>query len=258
MATVMGVTVPNGEQAVTDPSDEARRQAMALRGEFVHAFVEHVGPRPASERMAVRLPAVIIVAALTAAGAVVVGLFWHLLQPTEAAAGSKADAAPRITYAAVAGWDCVGSNDHGFDAEGRSAGWLTQPSGGWREDGCHGTYESIPMSGKATIDDPTQYARWWFMPSSGKCSTSVFIPGVPNDSPEAAAGAAHYTVSTGQGDAPYAEFVVDQTKNRGQWVTAGTFPVKDKGFVVTITNRGAPRKPGDRIAVSQVRIECSA
>ena len=244
---------------MTDPSDEARRQAMALRGEFVQAFVEHVGPRPASERMAVRLPAVLIVAALTAVGAVVVGVFWHLISPTKpAAAGPNGGAAQRITYRAVAGWDCVAGNDHGFDAQGRSASWRTLPSGGWREDGCHGTYESIPMSGQASVDDPAQYARWWFTPSSGTCAVSVYVPDVPRDSPEAAADAAHYTISTGQGGAPLAEFAVDQTKNRGQWFAAGAFPVKDKDFVVTVTNRGAPKKPGDRIAVTQVRVECSA
>ncbi len=244
---------------MTDPSDEARRQAMALRGEFVSAFVEHVGPRPASERMGVRLPAVLVVAALAAAGSVVVGVFWHLIRPTKPAVpNAGAAAAARTTYAAVAGWDCVAANDHGFEAQGRSAAWRTVPSGGWRGDGCHGTYESIPMSGKAGVDDSAQYARWWFTPTSGTCGVSVYIPDVPEGSPEAAGSAVHFAVSTGRGDPPYAEFVVDQTGQRGQWATAGSFPVKDKEFVVTITDRGVPKRPGDRIAVTQVRIACSA
>jgi hypothetical protein len=244
---------------MTDPSDEARRQAMVLRGEFVQAFVEHVGPRPASERMSVRLPAVLVVAALTAVGAVVIGVFWQLIRPNKPAAnGPNGAAAPRFSYSAVAGWDCVAANDHGFDAQGRSAGWRTLLSGGWRDNGCHGTYESIPMSGQATVDDPTQYARWWFNPSSGTCAVSVYVPDVPSDSSEAAAAAAHYTVSTGAGAAPYAEFVVDQNANRGRWFAAGAFPVKEKDFVITVTDRGVPKKPGDRIAVTQVRVECSA
>jgi hypothetical protein len=114
------------------------------------------------------------------------------------------------------------------------------------------------MSGQATVDDPAQYARWWFTPSSGTCAVSVYVPDVPRDSPEAAAGAVHYTVSGDAGTAPYAEFVVDQTANRGRWFAAGAFPVKDKNFVVTATNRGVPKKPGDRIAVTQVQVECSA
>ncbi len=243
---------------MTDPAHEARRQTMALRGEFVQAFVEHVGPRPASERMTVRLPALLIVVALTAAGAVVFGVFWQLIRPARAAAGPNPSAAPRSAYGAVTGWDCAAAGDHGFDTQGRTGGWRTLPSGGWREDGCRGTYVSMPMSGKATADDPGQYARWWFTPSSGICAVEVFVPDVPGDSPDAAASAAHYTVSGGQGGAPYAEFVVDQTSNRGQWVTAGAFPVRDKSFVVTVTNRGVPRKPGDHIAVSQTRTECSA
>jgi hypothetical protein len=114
------------------------------------------------------------------------------------------------------------------------------------------------MSGSATTDVPTQYAEWWFTPSSGNmCAVSVFVPGVPDGVPDAAATAAHYAVTSAQGGAPYAEFALDQTANRGQWVTVGAYPLKDRTLVVRGTNRGKPARPGDRIAISQVRVDCA-
>jgi hypothetical protein len=245
-----------GEPRVIDPAEVGRREAMALRGEFVAAFVEHVGPRPASERTAIKLTVLITVAAVFAVGAVVVGVFWHLIRPDKKA-GAAAQTGPKVTYRAVAGWDCTAGNDHGFDVQGRSAAWRTELSGGWRDDGCHGSYESMPMSGRAA-DDPTQWAQWWFAPtSSGSCAVVVFIPEVPRDSVEAAATAAHYTVADESG-VPYAEFTVDQTSQRGDWNTVGAFPIKNRKLVIRLTNRGIPKKPGDRLAVAQVQMQCTA
>ena len=96
---------------MTDPAGEARREAMALRGEFVHAFVEHVGPRPASERLMIRFPTVLVIGALCALGTVVAGVFWHLIKPSTGAAASAA-ASAKVTYQAVAGWDCTSASDH--------------------------------------------------------------------------------------------------------------------------------------------------
>lgn len=237
---------------------------MALRSEFVRAFVEHVGPRPASELMKVRLPALLTISALTAVVALVVGVFWHLIADEETGghAGPSQMSGPsqtpsKVKYAAVAGWGCKGKADRGFEAHGRTAEWSTVASGGWRDDGCQGTYETLPMSGKQNTDDRGQYAefRYAFCRCVKQCDVDVFVPEATGE--DALAGAAHYEVLGGAGSEPYAEFVVDQSVRRGEWISGGAFPAKDGKLVIRITNRGVPEEPGARLAVTQVKVACS-
>jgi hypothetical protein len=238
---------------------------MALRSEFIHAFVEHAGPGPASERLTVRLPTLITVAALAAVGALVIGVFWNLIRPASATSatpiglgGAAPTAGAPTSYAAVAGWDCVAAGDHGFEAQGRTSAWQTVALGGWSRDGCHGTFETIPMTGNATADDPQQTAQWWFTPGSGvsHCSVGVYVP-ASDPAQDAGASAAHYSVLAGRGGTSYADFTVDQSANRGRWVSAGTFPVAGNGLAVQVTDRGVPAHAGDRIAVAQLKVDCS-
>lgn len=84
-----------GPTAVVMPGSGVRTPsaAIAQRSEFVRAFVEYAGDKPASERLTVRWPTLITVTALVAVGAVVVGIFWNLidpLQPGEKGARKKA------------------------------------------------------------------------------------------------------------------------------------------------------------------------
>ncbi|WP_432974625.1 hypothetical protein [Dactylosporangium sp. CA-233914] len=255
---------------MTGPVESSRspqRQAMALRGDFVRAFVEHAGPRPASERMVVRWPTLITVTALTAAAAVVVGIFLKLWSsesagsaagPGGAAPPPPAAATQLSAYTAIAGWDCEGAADRGFEAHGRTPDWRTVAVGGWPQDGCHGTFETLPMTGQAGTDDPAQYGEWWFAPTSpvSRCQISVYVPsgGAPEDT---AATAAHYVVLDGRGGGPSAEFAVDQHVGRGRWVVAGEYKVSSAGLAVKLTNRGVPAHAGDRIAMAQIKVDCS-
>ncbi|MER7277839.1 hypothetical protein ABT369_25700 [Dactylosporangium sp. NPDC000244] len=229
----------------------ARLEAMTVRGEFVRAYTEHLGPRPASELSSARLPTLLTVAALTAAGALVVGVFWQMLSPRQGKAVAAGTTAASAT--AVAGWGCRSAGDRGFEAHGRTAQWLTVPGGGWSDGGCNGTFQTIPASGQAGADDPGQFAMFWFaVPSAVECAIEVYVPQAPDAGITAIA--AHYAVHAGRGGTAYAEFVLDQTARRGQWVAAGSFPVKPPELAVRITNRG----PDGRIAVSQVRVTCGS
>jgi hypothetical protein len=99
------------------------------------------------------------VTALAAVGAIVVGVFWtliHPLKPGETRNGTPSGVVrpkgPVKNWAGVAGWDCAAAADRGFDAQGRNEQWRTQPSAAWRQDGCHGTIATLPMSvAKSTL-----------------------------------------------------------------------------------------------------------
>jgi hypothetical protein len=159
-------------------------------------------------------------------------------------------------FVAVSGWDCGIDANHGFDVSGRTGDWYTVATGGWAEDGCHGDFEAIPMSGKAT-DDPNQYAVWWFNPGPGhsRCALSVYGPKSDRQQ-DSAARAAQFSVLAGRGGAPMASVALDQTVDRGSWKTLGTFPVSQNGIALRLGNRGVPGASGDRLAVSQVRASC--
>ncbi len=238
----------------SDPAETPARRALRLRSEFVSAFVEHAGPVPASERRTVTLPTLITVTAVVSLITVVVGVFWSLVEPAEP---ENAAAASAPKYVAVAGWGCTEATDHGFEAHGRTAGWRTVASGGWASDGCRSTFETIPMSGKAGADLAGQYADWWFTPSAGsQCLIQVYVPktGSPADT---AATAAHYEVIAGRTGEAFATFTIDQSRNGGRWVDAGSFPPHGSEFAVKLTDRGVPAKSGDRIAVSALRVTCA-
>lgn len=239
---------------LSDESEGPARRVLLQRAEFVTAFTEHAGAKPASERLKASFPMLLTTTALIAAAAIVVGIFWRLLKPPTQTSASGAAS----RYTAVAGWDCTGTSDHGFAANGRTAQWLTVASGGWSQDGCRGTFETIPMTGNARTDDANQYAQWWFQPhGASQCQVSVYVP-LGAGAADTGATAAHYAVLAGPGGSGYAEFVVNQSQSPGQWVNAGTFPVRATELVVRITDRGEPAHAGDRIAVSQLRVTCGS
>jgi hypothetical protein len=203
-----------------------------------------------------------MVAVFTAAGAVALGLVLQLIwpvslpKPVVTAPPPDPNAAP---FVAVAGWDCGVSGDRGFDVRGRTGEWYTVPEGGWTGDGCHGTFQAIPMSGDATKDDTNLSAVWWFSPSDARarCEVEVFRPR-PQRPQDSAATGAQYFVLAGRSGARLAEFVVDQTANPGSWVGVGTFPVSQSGFAVELVNRGVPSTEGARLALTQVKVVCTA
>ena len=228
------------------------------RREFVNAFVEQTWARPDADRPVARVQVVVLVATMAAVAAVVVGVVQHLIHPTKPAAAAPPPVPTLQPYTAVSGWDCETGTDHGFDANGRTADWLTVSGGGWSNDGCHGTFEAIPMSGNAAKDDPKQYVVWWFTPSAGmnRCEITVYIP-APDDPLDSAATAAHFAVLAGRGGTEFAQFTIDQTNGRGSWKSGGTFAVSQGGLAVELVDRGAPTNPRARLSVTQVRLTCT-
>jgi hypothetical protein len=242
----------------TKPAEPSR----ATRREYVQALVDHSWLRPDEPRVAARPHVALMVAVFSAAGALAAGLVLQLLwpvslpKPAVTAPPPEPNAAP---FLAVAGWDCGGSGDRGFDVRGRTGEWYTVAEGGWPGDGCHGTFQAIPMSGDATKDDTNLSAEWWFTPSEvmTRCEVQVFRPR-PKRPQDSAATAAQYFVLAGRGGDRLAEFVVDQTANPGSWAGAGTFPLSPSGIAVELVNRGVPSIEGARLALTQVKVVCTA
>jgi hypothetical protein len=230
------------------------------RREFVAAFVDQTWARPDADRPVARVQVVVLVATMAAVLSVAVGVVQHLIHHSaKPAAAAPAPAPTARPYSAVSGWDCGTSADHGFDANGRTADWATVSHGGWSQDGCHGTFEAIPMSGDPNKDKSDQSAVWWFMPSAGtnRCEVSVYLPAADNPS-DSAATAAHFLVLAGRGGQQFAQFTIDQTKGPGAWKSAGTFPINQGGLAVKLVDRGAPTNPQARLSVTQVRVTCTS
>jgi len=228
------------------------------RRDFVRAFAEHMWVRPGTDRPTVKPQTVVTLAALAAFTALLIGVAWEFLSPTPTVAGPVAPAPPPTAYAVVAGWDCSANNDHGFDVSGRTSAWHTVARGGWDQDGCHGSFQAIPMSGDASKDDVGQFATWWFLPGAAysRCDLSVYVP--RSERPQdVGAKAAQFFVLAGRGGAPLAQFVIDQTATSGRWVPAGTYPSREPGLAVRVVNRGVPPGVDARLAVAQVKIVCT-
>lgn len=236
--------------------------ARAERREAARALVEHSWAEVDAPRPKARPHLVLTVVALVAAGALGTGAVLQMLHPMPLAEAKASTVPTPVTarpYAAVSGWDCGTASDHGFDVQGRTSAWYTVASGGWEHDGCHGTYEAIPMSGDKNTDDPDQHAVWWFTPTAAmtRCTISVYRPAVQK-APNAAATPAHFWVLTGRTGSRLAAFVVNQTSYPGIWASVGTYPVSAAGIAVEMVNRGVPATPASRLALSQVRVRCTA
>jgi translation initiation factor IF-2 len=234
----------------------------AMRREYVRALVDHSWLRPDQPRVAARPHIALMVAAFAAASAlgagVVLQLIWpvSLPKPVPTAPPPKASAAP---FVAVAGWDCTGSGDRGFDVRGRTSKWYTVAEGGWAADGCHGTFESVPMAGDRTVESADALAVWWFSPGAvmTQCDVQVYRPR-PTRAYHSAATATQYFVLAGRSGARLAQFVVDEASDPGSWANAGTFPVNRSGIAVELVIRGVPTTAGARMALTQVRVVCTA
>lgn len=174
-------------------------------------------------------------------------------KPTQQAAPPPPPPPP--TYYAVAGPGCGGSTSmqlNGWYDKGQE-GWRRN-SGGYTGDGCGGGFSSVPMSGDAN-DDKSNSVVWTFTTgpvTTGTCNLSVFVP----DGDIKAVGGAptYYTVQD-------RSFEVNQVAHRGQWVSAGTFPLSGGRIAVVLHSRGNDWKGGTQTyahhAASAVRANCT-
>jgi hypothetical protein len=232
------------------------------RHESARMLIEHSWARPHAPRPAARPHVVLMVAVFVAAGAIGVGAVLQWLRPirlAEAAASPPPPPAPAAPFTAVGGWDCgSGGGNSGFVVQGRTSSWYTVASGGWAYDGCHGTFEAIPMTGNTAGTGPDQVAEWWFTPGPAmtRCAVMVFRP-APQRRQDAAATAAQFNVLSGQGGTPLAGFVVNEAADPGSWATAGTFPVSPDGIAVALVDRGVPTIAGGSLAITQVKVTCT-
>jgi hypothetical protein len=231
-----------------------RRQA---RQELVKTIIEQSWARPDALRPTARPHVVLMVTVGAAVAAVAVGALVQLVHPTRSAAGSLPRSAT-VSFAAVTGWDCDSGADYGFVAEGSTAKWHTAASGGWALDGCHGQFESMPMTGSKTADNPDQFAQWWFDPpaTTATCAVSVFRP-APPEAQDSAATSARFFVLDGLDGSPFAGFTLNETSDPGSWAPAGSFAVGQNGIAVELVDRGVPPFAGAQLAITQVKVICT-
>ncbi|MFJ2780608.1 MULTISPECIES: hypothetical protein [unclassified Kitasatospora] len=175
----------------------------------------------------------------------------------------KPPAAPSFS-AVNCGNSAAGYAQYGWWEQG-TTGWTINSAGGYSGSGCNGKYAALPMSGSATKDDGNSVV-WTFTTApvtSGTCRISVYVP---NNSDRKAVGGkpAYYTVqnSSSPNSGTIGSFSVDQTANRGGWVTAsGTFPVSGGRIAVMLHSRGIDWGGGGadkaHLAASAVRADCT-
>lgn len=171
--------------------------------------------------------------------------------PPAASNGAAAGVVTQTSTAAPAGTTVVKTSGVGC-ANDNSQNWYTNGMDGtWSEKaggagGC-GRFVSMPMSGEPSVDG-TPYVVWWFETSpvvTGACAVTVYIPssGVPGD---VAGHPAFYKILGGRTSSTVrASFTIDQTVNRGRWVSAGTFPLSGGAISIHLGNRGQRRPVSD-------------
>lgn len=180
--------------------------------------------------------------------------------------------APSGEVSLLAGPGCANNARQQYQAVGYyeqgSEGWYTR-SGGSTDAGCRGTFDSMPMSGKAKTSDSDVFAKWTFDVSAdltaASCVMSVYIPN-ESDRRYVGATAAHYSIFNGfdQGGANVIGVEdIDQTANRGKWVDLGTHRIDQGRISVKLHNRGedwAGGADGDgaHVAATQIRVNCAA
>ena len=250
-----------GSPVVMPPRDATNPSAdLEQRNEFVRAFVEHAAEVPASERLSVRWPTLMTITALVAVGAIVVGVFWSLIHPLKPGdkgpGGQKIKPAPLkvVSWAATAGWDCGAAADRGFTAEGRDGDWHTAGTGGWTQDGCHGTYATVPLRSMQARNS-AQSALWWFRPpqGTGSCRIAVHVPAAAPGVARTATVA--YSVMPGSGGVAYAHFTVDAATHAGAWVDAGSFPVQNE-LAVRLDPAQSRGSRASLLPLGQMKVNC--
>ncbi|WP_346143254.1 hypothetical protein [Kitasatospora cinereorecta] len=197
-------------------------------------------------------------------------------QPTTPAAAPPAQpAAPaKPTYSAVAGVGCSDKSTDVYlkdaDFSKGSAGWLRSSTGGYRGDGCDGSYVAMPMSGDANKYDGGQGVLWHFdfrsKFTNASCTMQIYVP-ANSDKEYVGGNPSHYFLwnkryDYGMSMTPLNSFDISQTGNRGSWVNAGTFAV-DSGLVTlklvnTGVDFGSTSVNHAHHAAAPVKLSCTA
>lgn len=255
---------------MVSPPGGTARPSRAARQELVKTLVEHSWARPDALRPTARPHVVLMAAIASAAAAIAVGALIGLLHKGSSGSTSGLSALPSATpgsaappatsaFTAVSGWGCGSGADYGFATQDRTSSWYQVASGGWARDGCHGQFGSVPMTGGNSTGSPDQLAEWWFTPpaASGRCAVDVFRP-APAQRKDSAASAAQFFILDGLGGTQLGGFVLNEAADPGSWAAAGSFPVSQNGIAVELVDRDVAAYAGGRLAITQVKVVCTA
>lgn len=156
----------------------------------------------------------------------------------------------------VTGVGCRPSAEAGYFAAYPAGAVPPTRQGGWAGGGCTGVFWTVPMSG-APQDSPNMYVLWWFAPSGvtrASCDVSVYVP-ASTRSQDVAGRPTQYLVQRGREDTTVVgSFAIDQTINRGRWVSAGRYSLYNGQIAIRMGNRGTGL--ADRHAAAQVWLDC--
>jgi hypothetical protein len=115
------------------------------------------------------------------------------------------------------------------------------------------------MTGSNTTQSPNQVAVWWFTPpaATARCAVDVYRP-APARRQDSAASAAQFFVLDGPGGTRLGGFVLNEAADPGSWAAAGSFTAGQNGIAVELAGRGVPAFAGARLAITQVKVICTA
>jgi len=131
-------------------------------------------------------------------------------------------------------------------------------TGGYRGSGCTDKFWAVPMSGRATVDDPGTYVLWWFDTSpvtEGKCRVWAYVPKTANDRDVAGDPTRYEVLRSREDRTVIGTFAIRQPAHRGEWAEGGTFAIKGGRMAVMLRNRGLGTD-GARHAAAQVIVNC--
>jgi hypothetical protein len=167
------------------------------------------------------------------------------------------------TFAALSGESCPQTVSAGYYRSGWASDWYGG-SGGWTADGCAGDSVHVPMSGSTTADDLDNVIVWWFKTgpvTHGNCAVSVYVPNTGTTLDDDGDPATYFVFgSTSVSGSPMATLTVNQPKNQGRWVTAGTVTTTGQ-LAIRMMTRGidfGTGRDGAHLGVSALRVACQA
>jgi len=165
----------------------------------------------------------------------------------------KEPAPPPATFVALGGEDCKHTASQGYYVEG--SGTQKKP-GGFRGQGCKGTFRVVPMSGSTSRDN--RHVVWWFNTGAvfrGRCALAVYVP-KGSRSADVAGKPTHYQViRSADNHTVTGRFAIDQTAARGRWISVGTFGMTGGKIAIKKVNPGKG-SGSTRHGAAQVKISC--